>query len=90
MDGVRLHAGIEGGDVDFELVEGAGGVVEDLADLAGGCGLGGEGVPVDEGAGEDGGIFGRGVGVEDGGLRRGQRERSEEEGEQERLLGAEL
>src|ERR1039458_6121663 len=30
MDGVRLHAGIESGDVDFELVEGAGGVVEEI------------------------------------------------------------
>ena len=40
MDGVRLHAGIERGDVDFKLVQGAGGVVEDLADFADGVGLG--------------------------------------------------
>ncbi len=61
MDGVRLLAGIEGGDVDFELVEGAGGVVEDLARLAGSRGLGDQGVPIDEGAGEDGGFFRRRV-----------------------------
>src|ERR1039458_8090769 len=88
VDGVRLHAGIEGGDVDFELVEGAGGVVEDLADLAGGCGLGGEGVPVDEGAGEDSGVFGRGVGVDDG-LSGGECERSEEQAEKRRFHAGE-
>ncbi len=35
VDGVGFHAWIEGGDVNFELVHGNGGVVEDMAHLAG-------------------------------------------------------
>ena len=68
MDGVRLLPGVEGGDVDFEFVEGTGRVVEDLAHLADGSGFRNERVPVDEGAGKDGRVFGRGVGSDNDGL----------------------
>jgi hypothetical protein len=68
MDRVRLHAGVERSDVDFELVHGYGWVVEDGPDLADGGGVRGERVPVDEGGGEDGGVLRRSVGADDGGL----------------------
>jgi hypothetical protein len=67
---VRFHAGIEGGYVDFELVHGNGGVVEDRTCLASSGGPGSERVPVDEGCGEDGGFFGRRIVTDCNGLRR--------------------
>ena len=57
----------------------AGGVVEDLADFADGRWGWGERVPVDDGAGEDGGVFGRRVGGDGGGLGGGECEGNDEQ-----------
>ena len=67
VNGVGVHAGAEGGDVDFEFFEGGSGVVEDGAGQADGSGADGERIPIDEGGAEDVGV-GRGrIGDGDGG-----------------------
>jgi hypothetical protein len=64
MRRMRLLMGLEGGGVDFELVEGSGGLTDELPGFADVGFNGGNRIPVDDSPAQDGGLLvGKGKGA---------------------------